>query len=268
MSGAERTRREQAWREPGSESSESSGNSKETETQSRAPLGLKPHIDVTGKEPERPRARRTANHYALPSAERYPLDSYTQVEKAASYFDEWRSEMPPGIRREYAVNLVKRASALGIPLSKSATFDGAAGRAPLRTLELGIDSRREFLGIDENLLLDKLAGVAESVDPEVLSASLGELDRRWGLVEHYGDRVVEPHRTVFAPSAPEKTANAELAPRVIARLTELSGGVVTEKFGQAFAARFRTNPEEASGSLSSEQRSALALLAEPHAEGR
>ena len=268
MSGAERTRREQAWREPGSESSESSGNSKETETQSRAPLGLKPHIDVTGKEPERPRARRTANHYALPSAERYPLDSYRQVEKAASYFDEWRSEMPPGIRREYAVNLVKRASALGIPLSESATLDGAAGRAPQRMLELGIDSRREFLGIDQNLLLDKLAAVAESVEPDVLSASLGELDREWGLVEHYGDRVVAPHRTVFAPSAPEKTADSLLDARAVTRLTELSGGVVTEKFGSAFAARFRQNPEDAARSLSSEQRSALALLAEPSPEGR
>ena len=88
--------------------------------QKGAPQGkaLKPHVDVSGQEPPTLVHEKKAQHYALPSMETYPLDGYDQVEKAAAYFEEWGKRMPPEMRHEYCVNLVKRASALGIPVSE------------------------------------------------------------------------------------------------------------------------------------------------------
>ena len=247
--GAQRAGRYQRWSEAGA-------GGKET-------VRLHPHVDVTGEEPERPTVRKRAEHYALPSAERYPLDSYTQVEKAAEYFDSWRHQMPAGVRREYALHLVKRASALGIAVSDNARLDGATSRAPAETFELGLDSRREFLGLDENLLLDKLASASAFVEPDLVRQSLSLLDRQWGLCDHYGDRVLDPYRTVYAPEEQEKKASLDRA--VIRRLAQRPGELI-EKFGSAFVTSFACDPDAAARRLTPDQRAALELLGAPEPE--
>ena len=42
-----------------------------------------PRVDVHGKEPDVQHIRKVAQHYAMPKVQRYPLDSFSDVEKAA-----------------------------------------------------------------------------------------------------------------------------------------------------------------------------------------
>jgi len=80
---------------------------------------LDPVINVTTRERAWVETAKQASRYALPSVQRYPIDSYSQVKQAAQYFEEYSMRLDPSLAQEYAENLVKRASELAIELPAS-----------------------------------------------------------------------------------------------------------------------------------------------------
>jgi hypothetical protein len=162
---------------------------------------LKPHVDVSSKEPPKVIKEKTAEHYACPSLRRYPLDGYDQVVKAAEYFDEYGTQMEPRMRREYCSNLVKRASVLRISVSPEIERYGAETYAPSHQIKIALDARRFILRDEDDItVLNKLAEAQPMMLPELFAATLEEFDKRNLLDHHYGD-IPDPYFSTFGKVA-------------------------------------------------------------------
>lgn len=243
--------------------------------QKDAPQGkaLKPHVDVSGQEPPTLIHEKKAQYYALPSMETYPLDGYDQVEKAAAYFEEWGKRMPPEMRHEYCVNLVKRASALGIPVSETAERYGSETFAPDGEIKMAMDARKTVLLDDEKILvLDKLASKQPALSPDDFAGLLSDFDRWAGLTPHYGGDVPDPYFSTFGKTASKQESKIDPDESIIIgneyvtkrKLVELANSrqeALTDRFGVDFAKEFRNDPLTIFNSLPRDQKLVLMRMA-------
>lgn len=164
---------------------------------------ISPRVNVTGKEAPKPAVEKKASRYALPHLQMYPLDSYADVEKAASYFDEWKGHFSPGHRREYCSNLTKRASALGIKVSPEISKYGSATYAPAAEVEIALDGRKGLLDDQEVAVLEKLSEARPTMEPELFAETLSQFDQLTGLDHHYGSDVLDPFYSTFGVKVAE-----------------------------------------------------------------
>lgn len=165
---------------------------------------LVPHVDVTSHEAPKIVKEKTAGHYAMPSLQRYPLDGFHQVKAASSYFDQHWKEMEPEDRREFAANLVKRASALSVSVSETADHYGAPGYAPRVHTLTELAAREDLLKEAEHQsLYDELKEQLGVLPPDVFARTLHEIDKYAGVDESYDKDCMDPWFTTFGT---EKTA--------------------------------------------------------------
>jgi hypothetical protein len=160
-------------------------------------------VNTTGLNAPRTLATKTAHQYALPNHERYPLDSYTQVKTACAYFEENAQAFDLDMRREFAVNLVKRASDLGIAAPEAALRYGSKVAADPTDLAIAFDGRR---GVIEERFHPALASVKEaasSLPPEATALLLREFDQQVGIAHLYGQEILDPYLSAFAKVAEE-----------------------------------------------------------------
>lgn len=237
---------------------------------------LKPRVDVSGKEPPKLIKQKTAQHYALPVLGMYPLDGYDQVEKAASYFEEYGKRMEPSHRREFCQNLVKRAHALGIPVSSTVEDYGSDAWAPQSHLDFALDARKSVLTDDDHVALyDKLAEsrAVYRLDPELYAETLGEIDKVAGLHEFYDGDVPDPFISTFAKKA-EKTQESKTDPkdayligneylpkRRLVDFVKRGYKVVKQRFGEELADALINDTDAIFSSLPRDQKLVLLRLA-------
>jgi len=250
---------------------------------------LKPKVDVSGQEPPTLLQKKEAQYYALPSQQRYPMDGYDQVKQASAYFDEWLHEMPPSMRREYAKNLVKRASALGIPVSKTAAHYGGA-KAGHTQIKVAFDARRTALhsamdplhelagGNVDVEVLDKLASASNLMDAEALAACLTEFDRATGLDAHWGGDIPDPYYSAFAKHAEGikglgpleddvpadesiVVGNEYITKREMVEFSKHNQDFVKERYGEEFAEAFAKDPVGIFESLPRDQKLVMMRMA-------
>jgi hypothetical protein len=237
---------------------------------------LKPKVDVSGQEPPVLVKKKEAQHYAVPSQGRFPLDGYDQVKKASAYFDEWHQDMSPVLKREFAANMVKRASALSIPTSDIARHYGG-DKADRTQIKVAFDARRSVLHgamdplhelVAENVdveVLDKLASAANVMDAESLAVCLTEFDRMTGLDHHWGGDVPDPYYSAFSKTAEEQESktdpedsiivgNEYITTRKLVEFSKLRQTRVQERFGQDFATEFAKDPKGIFSSLPRDQK--------------
>lgn len=163
---------------------------------------LSPRIDVSQKEPPKVITEKQAQHYALPSLSHYPLDSFRDVEKAASYFEEYGARMDPPMRREYCENLTKRASALGIGVSSDVEKYGSAGYAPAAEVLIAIRGRMNVISDeDQQETLQKLSEHRAFMPPDIFAATLQEFDKVAGIDHMYGRDILDPYYSTFGKTA-------------------------------------------------------------------
>lgn len=238
---------------------------------------LKPRVDVSGQEPPKVVTQKMAQHYALPSHGMYPLDGYDQVEKAASYFNEYGKRMDPGMRREFCQNLVKRASVLGIPVSRTVSDYGADTWASQSTLDFAIDARKSVL-LDEqhSALFSKLAESRSvyRLDPELYAETLGELDKLAGLHHHYDRDVPDPFQSTFAkradlvpheleaePDASFVVGNEYMTERQLTEYATHGYKQIEQRFGDELAKALVKSPKDIFESLPRDQKLVLMRMA-------
>lgn len=224
---------------------------------------LTPHVDVTDKEPPRLIEEKKAHFFALPSQGMYPLDGFDQVKAASAYFDQYRRQMEPGVRHEYAVNLVKRASALGVEVSKEASWYGQESFAPYGHTELCIQGRLNLVsphmdGFNEEGktasahvagLYSDLLGNWGRVDPEVFARTLHEIDKLAGVDEFYDTDVTDPYYTTFGKTAEkDETKDSLVIGNEYMRLEDLKtfaqykSQMMKKRFGEDFVSEFQKDP--------------------------
>ena len=244
---------------------------------------LKPRVDISGKEPPKLVTQKTAERYALPALQRYPLDSYGEVEKAAAYFDQWHKRMDPEMRREFCQNMVKRASVLSIPVSDLAERYGSDHWAPAEQVKIALDARRSVLtdsmdplhGEPVNTgrldILNKLAEQQRLMTPDDFAVTLGEFDKLAGLNHHYDGDVPDPYFSCFAKhsshpqeASPDETiviGNEVLPYRKLVELTSASPTVLKERFGDEFVKELGKDPKGIFDSMPRDQKLVLMRMA-------
>lgn len=233
---------------------------------------LKPKVDVAGKEAPKIVQVKKASYYALPYDELYPLDSYPQVVKAASYFDEMGVLMTPSMRHEYCRNMVKRAHALGIPVSETAERYGSETYATPEQIKIALDARRSILKSEIDIeMLDKVASAQPLVAPEDFAVLLSEFDKQACIDEFWGNDVPDPYFSTFGKTAAEvsKTSpeasivlgNEYTTERKLVELATKKHEMVCEKFGKDFSKEFARDPKAIFDSMPRDQKLVLMRMA-------
>lgn len=217
----------------------------------KAANAMRPHVDVTDKEATIEVRRKVAFHYALGEGEngRYPLDSYAEVKTASAYFDEHGKKFSPAARHDYCVNLVKRASELGISVSPEAQKYGSEEFAPAEEIKVAYETRRNL--IEEGSLHDMLTALFEKraeIGPEIFCATLEEFDKLAGInrLYEYGE-LPDPYYSTFGKVA-EATVFSEVIGNELVtdeslRALARNGGLrLKAAFNDEFAEEFRKDP--------------------------
>lgn len=223
---------------------------------------LRPHVAVAGKEAPGALTLKSAEAYALPSISMYPLDGYDQVKAAAQYFDEWHGRLTPDQRREFSVNLVKRAHVLRIPVSDTIEKYAATTYAKTAELDAAIEARRNVLTDDTMLdVLDKVASQRPSISPETYSMLLNEFDKL-AEIDHLYDRHIPDH--VASTFGVQKTAadsiivgNDYMTVPQLKRLAKVGLSTIKFRFGHELADEFAKDPVGVFNSLPLDQKKAM-----------
>jgi hypothetical protein len=250
---------------------------------------LKPRVDVSGKEPPKTITQKTAQHYALPSLGKYPLDGYDEVEKAAAYFDEWHRRMDPEMRREFCQNMVKRASALSVSVSPLAQRYGSDHWASEEQVKVALDARRSILKASMDPLhgagtvdttqadvLNKLAEQRRLMTPDDFAAVLGEFDKVAGLDHHYDGDIPDPYFSCLAKTAgptpphaesttdPDETiivGNEYLPLRKLVEFSNRGMAILGQRFGEDFSKEFAKDPKGIFDSMPRDQKLVMMRMA-------
>lgn len=232
---------------------------------------MKPHVLVTAAKVNPSDAVcKEASAYALPSQQKYPLDSYVQVKTASAYFDDFYKDFAPEDRHEYAMNLVKRASEIGLSVSERARRYGASTYASDEDIKVAYEVRDKTCGWDDDArkmfheLFEKRAGL----EPEVFARALTELDRATGVNHEYDRNVPDAYFSTFGDEklAEEKEFTEVLGNDVVtgcqlARLAKAPPHALIQTFDPDFCKEFRKSPVSIYKSMPLDQRKILARMA-------
>jgi hypothetical protein len=227
---------------------DNSGKSTSAEQPKRLPQSapLRPHVNVAGKEAPGQLTLKKAELYALPSQQRYPLDGMDQVKEASAYFDEYSCRMTPETRREYCVNMVKRARALDLPVSSTAAAYGAEGYADAAQIKIALDGRKLLIVNDiYKDVLDKIAAERLTMKPEQFATILSEFDKVASLDYYYDQHVLDPYLSTYGEKrAADSIAvgNDFMSVNQLKRLAAVGVATVKHRFGRDFVEKFVKDP--------------------------
>lgn len=228
---------------------------------------LRPHVDVSNKQPPTVVHEKKAELYALPSLSLYPLDNYKQVAVAAQYYEKYASDFSFEHRREYCVNLVKRANDLGIPVSNEARSYGATTWAESDQIKVGHLLRRNTVEHDADLtlLLDTLYEKRASLEPELFAATLHEFDKVAHLDFGYGQGIPDPYASTFGVKIAEEWSevigNDMVTAADLHRLGKIGMRALKATFSEDFAMSFKKSPISVFKSLPLEQKKIVMRMA-------
>jgi len=202
---------------------------------------------------------RAPTHWALPSIQRYPLDSYEEVKTASAYFEQWWSRMAPAHRREYCQNLSKRAAALSIPVSSKVAQYGAEGYSEV--VDAHVESRRPLLKeASQEALLDGLLAMRPLTPSDVFCHALAELDKEAGLERSWDVRIVDPYLSVFGTKTAESPDDLVMVGNEAVPRRAIIHGATTHRlgiasmFGEEVADEMMKDPMGIFGSLPRDQK--------------
>lgn len=235
---------------------------------------INPRVVVEGKEPPKLIKEKQASRFAMPSLHRYPIDTFDQVRQASAYFEEYKGQFLPEQRREYCDNLTKRASALGIPMPEAVREYSGTGYASRAELDVAIASRAQFVEGDMREVLNKLASVRMTLEPEDFALALTGFDKLAGLDQHYDRDIPDPYMYLFKKEAEEDPDASFVIGNDIVSGCQLKNLATTDcatlksRFGESFVKEFKNDPIGIFKSLPKDQQKILSREAnEPVLEG-
>lgn len=240
---------------------------------------LHPHVNVTDREPQREFKEKQAEFTACPVnyPNLYPLDTFEQVKKASSYFEEYGARLAPVARREFCQNMVKRADALSIEVSKTARKYAAPGYAPMEEIKTAMDARKRL--IDDEVafaVLDRMEEKLAGTPASLFCATLEEFDKATGLDRHYGNGVYDPYFSTYGclfKTAQDKDnwswidGNSYLTYANLATIVKTRVPSLTQTFGADFVKELRADPISIFDSLPRDQKRMVAAMAVDNVPG-
>jgi hypothetical protein len=228
---------------------------------------MKLRVDTTVKEMPTVATEKTSQHYALPSQQRYPLDTQLHVKQAQAYFEEWRPRFAPEHRREFCLNLVKRAGELGMQMPEEIRKYGAAGYADPAEIEAACSMRSGlFKEASHQTALEDLLASRSRLLPEDFAGALGELDKLAGLDEHYDKDLHDPFYSTYGEKRAEEedtailVGNDYVSHEDLRRFACSHAGKLADAYGEDFVKEFRKDPVGIVKSLPIDQKKHIARL--------
>jgi len=242
---------------------------------------MKPHVDVSGKEPPRLLEDKAASLYCMPSIGCYPIDNFLQVKTANLYFKEQHKNMLPEDRREYASNLYKRASQLSFPVAQIVEEYGMPGFAKkghvsncigIRLVllqphaEQGDTNELKQAGVHTIGLYNELLDKYGLMDPDLFAATLSEIDKAAGINELWDGDVPDPYYSTLAKTAAEAVAdpkdsivigNDYMTVQDLQTFASARGEQLKDRFGCEFVKEFKADPTGIFDSLPADQKKVI-----------
>lgn len=170
-----------------------------------ASLELGDVVDITGKSPEpvtKVASPDADSDYAvvLPDGQRmFPINSWDLIKQASVYYEENCKRMEPQVRRQFAVKLASKATAVGYPLDDYIRDDGALSLADSGHRRTAIEMRKVAFAptAEDREELDELFEKSASVDPENYAVALHMFDARNGLDTLWGSAIPDPWQSTY-----------------------------------------------------------------------
>jgi hypothetical protein len=221
-------------------------NSKYSPTPVKSPqMGVV--VDVTKETTTKELHEKKAAYYALPSLQRYPLDNVGHVKKAQAYFDTYQNQFTPDEKREYALNVVDRASSFGIPCDELLLKYASTEYGTYDELRYGIEARLERVtDANQRMELLKLAASQDTLTPEVYCGALALLDKRAGIV--YDRHTPDPYLSTYGVKVAKEAEFSETIESMLVTESALKQLALTnrkgiaERFGDDVATEFQADP--------------------------
>ena len=230
---------------------------------------LKPHVDVSAKEPPMMVTEKKAEYMALPAFNMYPLDSLLQIKTAAEFFPDNRNHFHPKLRREFCSNLVKRAAMVGHPLSDEIHKYGSATYAPTVEVEVALEGRKGVLSDRNAVVLDKLAAMRPQMTPDDFALALGEFDKMAGIEHFYDCDIPDPYYSVFGKvAASDDTVvigNDIMTDNELKCFAKGDFRLMRDTFGSDMADEFKKDPRGIFDSLPVDQKKMIIRMATDNA---
>jgi len=238
----------------------------QSNTSAMKSASFRPYVDVTNKEAPEPLVEKKASLYAYQGV--YPLDTHVQVKTASQYFDDNHRAMPFDMKREYASALVKRASAIGVPVSDYARSCGADSFAPMSQLRVAIDNRLLFVNEKQASALHELFGRVDTLTPDEYCNALAEFDKVAEIDYRYGKYLMDPVESTFGfDKVAQDDANSwvngndYITKQQIEQYAVTAFRTLTDDYGDDFAKEFKKDAWAVFNSMPLEQKRRLARAA-------
>lgn len=242
------------------------GEQYESAPQFKLPKSLQSRVDVTSKSAHT-YSTKTAYRFAL--RESYPLDSYQQVKEASAYFENWWRAMPPADRHEYCVNLVKRASELGIDVPATVSRYGSETYAPAAEIKIAMDARLMYVNGAARDMLESLWDSRSDVPPDVFCETLNQLDKIAMVDYMWGSHIPDPWASTYGVKQAEDEAwvngNDYITKSKLEDFGFTGYATLEGSFGAEFATEFRKDPWGVFNSLPLPQKRRITRMATDNA---
>lgn len=221
-----------------------------------------PILDVTDlnkKEPEK-----EACYHCIESEKKYPIDSFDELEKAAEFFENHYKSIHPEKRREYCLNLTKRAQELEVSVPKRIkkyASDDYVDNLELRQqlaarMEKTADKKQAQL---YSTLFEKRASMPAGVFAHVLS----EIDQQTKVAEYWDSVVPDPFDTVLTLKKEAgysyNSSQGYIDEEMLKKLAP-NRELLKKAFGDDFADTFQKRPVEVFKSLPEPEKTTIMRL--------
>ncbi len=241
-----------------------------TSTSVSKTAAMNPYVDVTGRGASVKIAMAAPTYSAYHG--NYPLDSFVQVQRASDYFNDNYRAMEPEMRHEYAVNMVKRASALGIRVSDEAAAYGSTSFGSETQIKIAADTRRPHITEKQAGVLDQLIEQRFTLGPEAFCSALEEFDKIAGIDWRYDQSVMDPYISTYGTKTASDEGDSWTAGNDYVTKAQIENYAITgfhtlkHDYGDDFAKEFKKDPWGIFSSLPVDQKRRLARAASDNSE--
>lgn len=230
---------------------------------------------VSAKDVETPRAviEKKAHFHALNG--RFPLDTFQHLKLATDYFQQWRGDFLPEERREFCVNLVKRAHALGVEVPEDVERYGSEKLASAAELDANLALRKDYANHEDpealdqiKLAYDELLNVRNKVQPDEFVYVLSELDKMANVAHLYDSHIYDPYYVTYGSTkvAEDKAFfdtidNDSVSGEDLKNLAAAGRKKLLSTFGEDFVDEFKDDPIAIYKSMPLEQKKIIMHMA-------
>ncbi len=157
-----------------------------------------------------------ADTWALPGKKRYPLNSESEIEKAAEYFEKYARNFNAMDKLTFAMNTCREAKNKGCMLQGSISKYASINMNSFNEdYESHVKIRAKYLKADEDFgIYEELLEKRASIGVENATKALEAIDLHFGLDKLWGTKIADP---VISTCSMQKEAEIEIDGKYISR---------------------------------------------------